>query len=460
MNIRYPITPFFRQFFEQIREEKLGYSYGNMEKVFNYSHRGSSFYDYSKNMNPSKPRWEKSTKTVDPFMIKSLFLVEYNCERFHERLPRMREIVAEKIESGIFKPDTTLKEIFGDQLKKVNGIEVYSPPVSLFEDKKYKFNCDIRTTRKKGEFEVFTESDFAGYEDYISMEILDDDDNNLSDEQYLKLCKYISRRVSELFRECKTTERAYQYWLYATKMTYQEVELTPPIWEYIKVNYFKKGEQELTWRKIYTELSNKGNKIANNVYNSILQVYFDKKSMKEPISKENLPIMHVNYDISTLNNLKRFEIRRECAVNGSLRLIDLFMLFYLNILEQENNKDEKINETVAFNKTCIELVRYSMNNPFHELGIVDIPEGLELVLDPTTCEFINTLNSFFARTDLPKSNSDINIFEENMTAANLHFMKAISVDFKFIKNLTIYSADELRDRIKQTVEKFKDENIL
>ncbi len=420
MYAKYKITDTFRNYISKVRKNDLGYSYDEMEVLVEELRSGSWFHDVCSGT---------KTETMSITDMKLFFLLEYNCYVFQIRINKLNELM---------NGDETITIPFKEKTKKIDRLVCeYEPPKSIF------------TEEDEGFPKIFTEERMEGCPKYISIKKCTNTDESFETEEYLNFSKYIARRSKELLDTVGPANIGLEYGLFAMYLMYKDVSINTEIWEYIHNRYFDKNEGEFSWREIYSKLSSKGYEPSERSFTDRLSIYFKRNTNEQiPISKTNLPIMYVNYKVK--RNNKVYELRRERAVKGILRVIDLFMIIFRDFLEQGYSEDD------SFTKTYIFLSEHNVEPPFIQTNIVNIPPKSNYNMRKMA-DFYKCLEEFFEKNELTEDDRELKTFKTNLFGTNPNFLHAISVDFKFIKDIDYYTTTELRNRIEKTVEAFKDD---
>ncbi len=427
MYAKYLITNALRDYICTVREKHLGYTYEKMAEVFdNYSE--GWFHGVARGPKP---------KYISIDDLEFFFLIDYNCHVFQSRISKMKKYIE------LRNDDNTAENIF-DCFEEItyteNGKEIckYMPETSIFTQGTD--SCD----------RLFSNEVFEDCPQYILMNKLTSTKDSFTLDEYVMFSKFIEKRTKQLLGTIGLAEISLQYWLYAMNLLYAEVSIGNQIESYISRSYFHKREHEFSWNAVFESLRKNS---LDDKYENKFAIYF-KNDASNDISRRNIPIMYVNYDFSESGTI--IDTLKNHAMQGKLRIIDLFMLMFYDFTNQG------LSEEHAFEKTCIMLSNYNVEPPFANLNLVDLPKVEEINITGCMPDFIELAIKFFSNAKFTEKDADLKIFKDNLLSNNKHleFLRTISVDFKFIKDLNMYSISELRNRIEKTVEIFKDENLM
>lgn len=413
---------------------------------------------------------------IYPEDIKRLFAIEYNCILFENKMKRMEELLVNAIDSNICIPGISLADIF----KKIEfqddtgnvctrfkiPLEIFYGedipiPDKVFSKKRYlgynifKESAFEKTDKKKAKeyigtlsHEEFKEKYFTEIDDYIKL--FDTVQNTpvfpTSNSEIKRIDSYIAKRMENLIYTKKSSLS--DYWLYATYYNHKEVELQSDIIEALKKWYCFDKTKFLSWNNIFNTLQMTKKESAQ--FDSG-EIYF-LSDIKSFVSNRNLPIMFMKYNWKSYEALKNEKVND--AEQGKIKLIDLFMLIYNAMLKKEYGKNE------AFEKSCARLYYSHYSILFDKLNLLDLPYDPNMSMSDESWKFFSELQKLFNSFDFNEINPELIQFKKNFIAGQFNYLKAISVDFSFIENLSVFNVMELNEELTRVVEIYKNENLL
>ena len=467
MKTRYLPTKMIRDIAKDIMEHRLNCGYQTFSILMG---RSKSWCNNFINGNTE-------VRGIYPEDIERLFAIEYNCILFENKLKRMEELLLNAIDSNICKSETTLADIF----KKIefqddtgNICTRYKIPIEIFygEDipipdkvfyKKRYWGINIfkesafeKIDKKKAKEymeilspEEFQEKYFTEIDDYIKLFDLDENKPvfHTTDKEIKRIDYYITRRLEKLIYS-KNSNCLSDYWLYATYFKHTEVELQSDIIEALRKWYCTEKTKVLSWDNVFNTLQI--TKKESTQFQSG-EIYF-LNDIKSSVSVRNLPIMFMKYNWKSNEALKTTKV--EDAKNGKIKLIDLFMLIYNAMLKKEYGKNE------AFEKSCARLYYSHYKVLFDKLNLLDLPYDPNMSTSEESWEFFRELQKLLNSFEFNEINPELIQFKNNFNKGQFNYLKAISIDFSFIENLSVFNVMELNEELTRVVEIYKNENLI
>lgn len=418
-------------------------------------------------------------KGVYPEDLKRLFTIEYNCVLFENKKEQMEDLLKNAINSNICAADASLDKIFKTiEFRDEHGSyhKRYRIPQEIFSGEEIPIARDIYAgTSKRGTY-IFKEEAFIQYDkmlsselkgkfsdgeiarlqskeisNYIKMVDFDKDGRAIpqfpeDNEEVERVENYITKRMrSILYKEPLSCLS--DYWLFATYYKYCKVTIPPAIQDILRKWYGLGKDKEINLDNLFNILQMEKDEIKK--YDSG-EIYF-LNDVGKPISKNNLPIMYMKYDWKSDRALKERKIAD--AKNYKFNLIDLYMLVYNKMLNNEYTKTE------SFVKTCSRLHYSGFEILFDKLDILYLPREKNNKADNEYLGFLKKIHELFAQFEDSESNPEYAMFYKNFNQ-QFKFLKTIAVDFSFIENLSMYNVLELNEQISQLVDIYKKENLL
>ena len=418
-------------------------------------------------------------KGVYPEDLKRLFAIEYNCVLFENKKEQMEGLLKNAINSNICAADASLDKIFKKiEFRDEHGSyhKRYKVPQEIFSGEEIPIAGDIYAgTNKRGTY-IFKEDAFIQYDkmlsselkekfsdgeiirlqskeisNYIKMVDFDEDGRAIpqfpdDNKEVERVEKYIAQRMSSILYK-EPLSCLSDYWLFATYYKYCKVTIPPAIQDILRKWYGSGKDKEINLDNLFNILQMEKDEMKK--YDSG-EIYF-LNDVGKPISKNNLPIMYMKYDWKSDRALKERKI--EDAKNYKFNLIDLYMLIYNKMLNNEYTPRE------SFTKTCSRLFYNGFEILFDKLDILYLPEEKTHKTDKAYFEFLKKIHELFAQFEDSESNPEYALFYKNFSQ-QFKFFKTIAVDFTFIQKLSMYNVLELNEQISQLVDIYKKENLL
>ena len=419
-------------------------------------------------------------KGVYPEDLKRLFTIEYNCVLFENKKEQMEDLLKNAINSNICAADASLDKIFKTiEFRDEHGSyhKRYRVPQEIFSGEEIPIAGDIYAgTSKRGTY-IFKEEAFIQYDkllfselkekfsteeivrlqskeisNYIKMVDFNEDGRAIpqftdDNEEVERVENYISQRMSRILHK-EPLSCLSDYWLFATYYKYCRVTIPPTIQNILRKWYGTGKDKEINLDNLFNILQMEKDEIKK--YDSG-EIYF-LNDVGKPISKNNLPIMYMKYDWKSDRALKERKIAD--AKKNKFSLIDLYMLIYNKMLNNEYTKQE------SFVKTCSRLFYNGFEILFDRLDILYLPEDKSNSIDKKYMKFLDDFRKLFAQYEDSESNPELALFYKNFNPNQFMFLRTIAVDFSFIEKLSMYNVLELNEQISQLVDMYKKENLL
>ena len=419
-------------------------------------------------------------KGVYPEDLKRLFAIEYNCVLFENKKEQMKDLLENAINSNICVADASLDKIFKViEFRDERGSyhKRYKVPQEIFTGEEIPIAGNVYANPNKRGPYIFKEEAFIQYDkmlaselkekfstkeilklqskeisNYIKMVDFDEDGRAIpqfptDNKDVERVENYIAQRMSRILRK-EPLSCLSDYWLFATYYKYCKVTIPPAIQDILRKWYGSGKDNEINLDNLFNILQMEKDEMKK--YDSG-EIYFLNDTRK-PISKNNLPIMYMKYDWKRDRALKERKI--EDAHNYKFNLIDLYMLIYNKMLNNEYTPRE------SFVKTCSRLFYNGFEILFDKLDILCLPMDKTNIVDDNYRKFLDGFRKLFAQFEDSEQNPEFALFYKNFNPNQFKFLKTIAVDFSFIEKLSMYNVLELNEQISQLVDIYKKENLL
>lgn len=452
MYAKYPVTSVLVDYAQTLRRRELKYTVEEFSDVFHHAKSWASNF------------LSNTLKDINAKDLWKLFLADYNCECLKQKKERIMELIADGIELHYLKPTATYDKMFGNKF-----------PIEILKGEPYKVPSDLVNSGYKEESnELFSENNFSEEYRYVCVNF--EDRYKIGNKQLGIIEKFIIKKIEKLMKPLSEFGLRTEYGLFAMYIMLKDVEVSTPLLERIKFICFDEDDRhpsrDSEWKHIYCNILNKNFTLKNvDYYQDENAVYFDNH--KESMSEENLPTFNIRYDIEKMITTDRvcddyFQLKLFDCVDGTVKLIDLFMiLYYGNYIESKKKYPDEI-----FKKTCVELARYKIDSPFAKLKLIDIPEIDDNEIDTELFLLLKSINDFFRdknkydpTTDTYeikekyKDNKALMQFKANVGNCLEKFLNVVAIDFSFITKLSSSKEDELRKELEEVVNNFKKKNL-
>lgn len=418
-------------------------------------------------------------KGIYPEDLERLFTIEYNCVLFENKIEQMEGLLKNAINSNICAADASLDKIFKTiEFRDETGAyhKRYKVPKEIFSGDDLSITGDIYISKSKRGTNIFKEDAFVQYDKMLPIELKDKfTDKEImrlkskeishyvkmikyneegapellfpNDEETVRVQNYIAKRMSSILHK-EPTNCLSDYWLFAAYYKYCKVTIPPAIQDILRKWYGSGKDKEINLDNLFNILQMEKDEMKK--YDSG-EIYF-LNDVEKPISKNNLPIMYMKYDWKSDRALKERKI--EDAKNYKFNLIDLYMLVYNKMLNNEYGKRE------AFEKTCARLHYNNIEILFDKLDILYLPEDKSNSIDNDYMKFLEDFRKLFAQFENTEKNPELALFYSNFNPNQFKFLRTIAVDFSFIEKLGMYNVLELNEQISRLVDIYKKENLL
>jgi len=450
---RYKVTNEMRKLFEYTRKKELYYSCEDFGLILE---RGTAWVFYFET--------GQKSNSISFELLRTFFLVKYNTELFFKKIELMDTLLKQAIENGKIKPGTTLKKMYGKKCE--DGVKRLSPPIEIFLGApangigqraiiKESYFCE----KDKRDLSIFDEEKFPEDLRYVPLMTVYGEEKKVTYEQNKRIEEYMSSKTQELLKKCEKDNNWSEYWIYALYLMYNKTEITGLCSELIKKYYFDMDGAKHTWRHVFSVLQENEHIANKKKYEDENLIYF--KNDKVEMSKDNLPIFYIKYNFDVMEKIKEgeldlYDIKREDAVNGRIKLSDLTMLFFGYHLGLGKSENE------AFRDTCRELYGCGIDFPFNKVCNIDLPRGPEMKFSGVATDLALKLKKYFEELDRieAKYEESLKIFRDNYTKLQTKYLNVIAMDFSEIDKLSLDKKSELRSELEKTLNAFLNRNVL
>ena len=456
----------------------MGYTHEEFAEILNIEQSASYYMCKNIRMN-----------TITPEKLLAIFAVDYNTHLFIRKRNAMERLLDKAIEDGKIQPKMTLRKIFGNKAKIVEGKNpsLCKPPIEIFTEQKClidrKFFVPNRYDAKIFDEELFPEE--ARYVKIPTPSLLDElhkfsmgiipgksekeketekERLEKSKQELERIQQHIIARIEKIIFIQNQNYLKQEYWLFALYFLYKEVEIYNPCYEFIKKCYLQNGQKKIEWLPIFKTLG-RNEHIKNPFdYESEDCLYFRDNKEKE-ITKDNLPVFYYKYKTSykdgNSKSLKKYfdnyydeEICNACG--GKIKLVHLFSIINQYYLSIGKTEDE------AFKATCIKLYLERVELPFIKtLELFNLPERKDAgSLNSETQNFCQYVAAYFEDKIISDEEKGLIKFKDNFFTLSSRLFDVIAVDFKFIKKLNTSYDTELNEILNKTTQKYKDDNLI
>ena len=457
-----PYSTSLSAFIDKIRKNMLGYSHQTFSQLLDASMSTSFYLCGGSRGSDNKKRARKSTRHMNTDFLYRIFIMAYNAHIFSERYDEMANLLNKakrnkttKIKSleSLFGSKNSLRsELNPHQL--VIPYEIFKKSYDNNDSNKFgDFNMDYRETITSAFDSIFSNEHFNDGLQYMHLCLYE----QLTPADKIKLDSFIVKLLINEYSEFNEREKRESKWLYLLYFFHSIVTIHPNLEKYINNGFLNKNGYHCDWNEVFKKLSNNDN-IKSMKENNDECIYFEDETNQ--IEKNNLPIIYYQYYHPTSSsNYDYYSEDVLLAKKGQIRLIHLYMILF-NIYRNNNSESD------SFIKSCYMIGSYGTNVLFDDstLGLYTPPSSpiINLVND-NQLEFNNMLHDFFKKANLdPNNEEDIDLinFRENRNQGLFSFMRTISFDFEIIRYLNKGMAEELREELKKTVQRYKKQNKL
>ncbi len=438
MLAKYPITEQLKVYVQTIQHSRMNYGIEKFSRIV-----GGHAKSWGSNLLAEEPR----TKDIAFEDLWSLFMIDYNYQKFLSKKEKMKSLIADGVESGKLKDGMTFEKMFPGN----------KPPEEIFTEQR----CPVPGKCAKALNSVLYENllsddNFAEDEAYVPVNY--NDIHTLKDSQLADIEKFIVNYIESKFDELSGNGLNKEYWLFALYLMCKTVKIKPILWERIKMicydDEYMRNNKDFTWRHIYETVLNENKSIRNPTYYSKENVvYFDNQDAE--ISPTNFPIFNIRYDISKMKSImgeKNYEAKLENCVQGEIKLADLFLILY-----RGNYLEAKVkNKELIFQETCKELLYFGIEVPFYKFDFISKPK-IEEDFSLETFDLAITVKKWLYKNIVTtgKSKESVGLLVNNLKIGNVKFLNLISLDFSFISKLSDDKVKILKDEMEKVVNDYK-----
>lgn len=463
-------------FINKIRNELLGYSHETFANLL-YTVPSASFYMCGgSRKTENNQKGKASNRRINTDDLYKILIMAYNACLFLDRYDMMSVILNLEKEKGATKIQS-LEKLFGtkNSIRSVHNPHRIIVPYEIFykdnkeadlnkkSDKKDneknketnkfgKFNMNFREEISGALNTMFSEEKIQNINPYLPLTQYD----NLHASDKRRLDDFIANMAEEEYFDFNETEKRESKWIYSLYFYHKIVDIHPHLEKFINSAYMHENGDFCNWYGVFNKLSHNDNLVD---INSCYEDYITFKDRKSQISRKDLPILYYRY-IPTNSSKAYYKTEVELAKNGKIHLIHLYMILF-NIY-----RTNKLSEDDAFLKSCYKIGSYGIKTLFDDAQLDLYKPPADPIINASNqkqIDFNEILCNFFNETELdPRNEEEIDLinFRDNRKYNASLFMRTISFDFEIIKELNKGMADELKNELQKTVQRYKKENML